>query len=233
MGTTAVLFVHGILGRPEQFKDLVPLVPQEYAVRNLTLKGHGGTPKDFGRYSISEWKEEVHREAVALCEKYDRVLMVGHSLGTLFSMEEAQRLPIAGLFLANVPLKVRVTGRLFKMSFQVFFERVDESNEFIVGARDSYGIAPDQNIFHYIKWIPRYLELFREMRHARRRVQDVKTPAIAFISERDEMASPKAADILRERTDMEVVMLPRSGHFYYEAGDKRLMQERFQEFLGC
>ena len=34
---TAILFVHGIVGTPDQFSALLPLVPQEWSCVNLLL----------------------------------------------------------------------------------------------------------------------------------------------------------------------------------------------------
>lgn len=231
METTAILLVHGILGRPEQFNYLLPLIPKDWKVRNITLKGHGGTPKDLGRYPVSEWKADVHKEAEKLCEEYDRVLMVGHSLGTLFSIQESLILPIEGLFLTNVPLGVRITPKLLKLCAEIYLDKVDESDKFVVAAKELYGIEPDKNIFHYAGWIPRYFELFSEVSHARKIVSEVKVDSIAFISLKDEMASPKSAKILRKKTDMEVVLMPESGHLYYDPDDKKKMTDAFEEFV--
>ncbi len=232
MGTTAILLVHGILGRPEQFKGIVPLIPKEWTVRNITLKGHGGTPKEFGRYPMSEWKAEVHEEATKLCEQYDHVLMVGHSLGTLFSMQEALALPIEGLFLTNIPLGVKITPKLVKLSVQVFLDKIDQKDEFIVAAKNAYGISHDCNIFHYIKWIPRYFELFSEISNGRKIVSDVKTDTVVLLSSKDEMAAPKkTADILRKKTNMEPIIMPESGHFYYASDDLKIMQNAFLDFI--
>lgn len=232
MGTTAILLVHGILGRPEQFSALMPLIPQDWIVRNITLKGHGGTPQEFGKYPMSDWKAEVHREAAELCDKYDTVLIVGHSLGTLFAMEESLCLPIEGLFLTNVPLGVRVTPKLFKMSIQVFLERIDQKDEFVVAAKNAYGILPDRNILHYIKWIPRFCELFGRISHARKIIDSVKVNSTAVISSKDEMAAPrKSAKIINQRTEMKLIILPDSGHFYYAGADRKVLQEAFGEFV--
>lgn len=43
---TAVLFMHGIVGTPNHFRDLLPLVdlvPDDWSVYNVLLPGHGGT----------------------------------------------------------------------------------------------------------------------------------------------------------------------------------------------
>ena len=46
---SAVLFIHGILGTPNHFKEFIPLVPKEYSVHNLLLDGHGKGVKEFSR----------------------------------------------------------------------------------------------------------------------------------------------------------------------------------------
>lgn len=117
---TAVLLVHGILGRPEQFKDLLPLIPKKWYIRNLTLKGHGSTPEELGKYPVSEWKAEVHREAAELCDNYEHVYIVGHSLGTIFAIQESLVLPVEKLFLINVPLRVGLPADCLNWDFRCF-----------------------------------------------------------------------------------------------------------------
>lgn len=72
----AVLFVHGILGKPEFFGFLYPAVPEGFAVRSLLLKGHGGTARDFGRASMPEWKSQVHDAVVELKKEFGRLVIV-------------------------------------------------------------------------------------------------------------------------------------------------------------
>ena len=50
---TAILFVHGIVGTPDQFSALLPLVPQEWSCVNLLLPGHGGSVSDFSHTSMA------------------------------------------------------------------------------------------------------------------------------------------------------------------------------------
>ena len=228
---TAVLLVHGILGRPEQFKDLLPLIPKKWYIRNLTLKGHGSTPEELGKYPVSEWKAEVHREAAELCDNYEHVYIVGHSLGTIFAIQESLVLPVGKLFLINVPLRVGITRRLFKLGFQVFFDCVDENDQFMVAAQKAYGVCLDRNIFHYRKWIFRYLELFSQIRQTRKIIGELSAQTMAFISAKDEMASPISGDILAEMTKAEVVVMPDSGHVYYAPEDLEVMKDCFTKFL--
>ena len=59
---TAVLFIHGIVGTPNHFTDLislVELVPEDWSVCNLLLDGHGGNADDFAATSMKKWKNQV------------------------------------------------------------------------------------------------------------------------------------------------------------------------------
>ena len=86
---TAVLFIHGILGTPEHFRDFIPLVPASWSIFNILLDGHGKTAKDFSHSSMEQWKSQVSRIMHHLSEQYDHVLIVAHSMGTLFALSEA------------------------------------------------------------------------------------------------------------------------------------------------
>ena len=42
-GKNAVLFLHGIVGTPDHFLPLLPLLPEDCACSSLLLAGHGGS----------------------------------------------------------------------------------------------------------------------------------------------------------------------------------------------
>lgn len=86
---TAILFVHGILGTPEHFAPFLPLVPPDWSIYNVLLKGHGGSVKDFSEASMGEWKQQVHDAYQALRAVHQKVVIVAHSMGTLFAVQAA------------------------------------------------------------------------------------------------------------------------------------------------
>ena len=105
---TAVVFIHGIVGTPDQFNPLLPLVPKDWSVDNLLLPGHGGSVRDFSRSSMAAWRAHVAEHIDRLAEDHRRILLVGHSMGTLFCIDEAVKRPdtVAGLFLLASPLRI-------------------------------------------------------------------------------------------------------------------------------
>ncbi len=52
---TNVLFIHGILGKPDYFDFLRPCIPaEEFHAEDILLEGHCGTPQEFGRARLTD-----------------------------------------------------------------------------------------------------------------------------------------------------------------------------------
>ena len=59
---TAVLFMHGICGSPNHFRQLLPLedaVPDDWSLYNMVIDGHCNKVEDFGRSSMNKWLTQV------------------------------------------------------------------------------------------------------------------------------------------------------------------------------
>ena len=100
---TAILFIHGILGIPEYFRPYLSLVPPDWSVYNMLLKGHGRGVRDFSHASMAQWKQQVDEALRMLSESHDKVVIAAHSMGTLFALQQAREREVAALFLINVP----------------------------------------------------------------------------------------------------------------------------------
>jgi len=229
---TAVLLIHGIAGTPNHFREFIPRVPEQYSVYNLLLDGHGRGVRDFSASSMDKWERQVDNVVTALLSEHDRVLIAAHSMGTLFAIEQAIKHPqISGLFLLAVPIKLFLKPRMAVNSLKVFFNCIKPEDAVATAARECYGIASDRNPFHYLGWIPRYLELFRKIREIRGRLPELETPGKVYQSARDEMVSKRSADYLRKHSGLTVCELPNAGHYYYEKAEYELLISEFSEFM--
>ena len=213
----AILFIHGILGTTSHFEPFLSLVPPNWSICNLSLKGHGGSVKDFSQASMMEWKQQVKNALEELSETNNKIIIVAHSMGTLFAIQEAIEKPVEELFLLNVPLKVRVTLRLFRTSWRVFTGNIKPDDKWSLAAQNAYSIERDNHILRYFGWIPRYLELFSEIRKTR--------------SMLDEMVSSKCSKLFKDNPCICVKSLQTSGHFYYSPEDQCLMKEDFNKMI--
>lgn len=222
-----IVFVHGIVGNNRIFDVLGPLVPEDCKARYVELKGHGGDALGFSRASMSEWRAQA-REAIAeLSGQCENIVGVGHSMGCLLLMEQAAQGALAGLFLLNPPLRLRLRQSLLSNVLKVATGRVKD-DPMAQAAQDAYGISIDLNPWHYYGWPRRYLELFQEMRRVRKTVLSrIKCPITALLSVNDEMASLSSAREFEKLPNASTILLPASTHFYYSPDDRERIRVAF------
>ena len=229
---TAILFVHGIVGTPDQFRDLLPLVPSEWSCVNLLLPGHGGTVRDLSRASMEQWRRYVREQIADLAAAHKRVLLVGHSMGTLFCIDESLRRShdIAGLFLLACPLYPRLTLCAASQSLQVAFG-IRDREPARQAAFQACSIAATPWLWQYFGWIPRYIELFAAAKLGRTQIGHISVPTTAVQSRHDELVSSRSTELLKAAPNTTLHVLPQSGHFYYPPEDLARLQDLFRNFI--
>ena len=228
---TAILFVHGIVGTPDQFLPLLPLVPETWSCVNVLLPGHGGSVSDFSRSSMAAWRSAVRAEIDALSATHRRILLVGHSMGTLFCIDESlRRDTVCGLFLLACPLYPKMTLRAARQSLQVAFGIRGRSEE-AQAAHKACSVRATWRLWEYLGWIPRYLELFQAAAQGRKQIGEVTVPTIAVQSDKDELVSRRSCPLLNAAPAVTLHTLPRSRHFWYPPEDLTALQDVFRTFI--
>ena len=228
----AVLMVHGILSTPNHFRDLIPLIPKNYSVYAMVTDGHCGTVRDFSRSSLASWEKSVEDAVSELLKTHDEIYMVGYSLGTLLSIDQAINNPrVTRLFCIAVPIKVRFRMRMIPMALKIYSKQIKDDDIITLSLRESYGTTDSKNVFEYLGWIPRFLDLFKKIAEVRKNLYKLETPCIAIQSIRDELVSPRSIDILKRESRMRVESLENSTHFYYEPLDMDYLKKEFIDFL--
>ncbi|MDO4564103.1 MAG: alpha/beta hydrolase [Clostridia bacterium] len=228
---TAVVFIHGIMGSPDHFLRFIPRTPDSYSIYNLLLGGHGGSVADFCRSSMKQWKAQVSELIASLCQRYPNIIIVGHSMGTLFAIEEAVKRPdrVKKLFLLAVPLKIRCNPSTIFKGLKLFMGKMSPDNP--APANASYSLAPEKNKWKLIGFIPRYMELFFQISRTRKLLKKAAVPALAFQSALDELVAPEAADIVRSNPHFDCRILEKSHHSYYERGDEIVLCDAYSSFI--
>lgn len=228
---TAVLFIHGILGTPDQFKELIPLVPEKFSVHNLVLDGHSKGVRDFSKTSMKKWERQVRDALEKLAETHENIIIVGHSMGTLLGTDLAIEYEnkVKLLFLLNVPLTPWLRPCSVRHSFRVMFECVRENRPDEVAAREAYGIDIDRRLWLYIGWVPRFLELFKKAANTKKKLAYIKVPCRAYQSRKDELVSNRSEKILRKHDNIITTTMSRSSHYLYDKEEKAAMLRDFEE----
>lgn len=231
----AVLMVHGILGSPDHFRDLLPLVPETWSVCNILLDGHGGGPEDFAATNMDRWRNQVFSRLEELFASHEKVVIAAHSMGTLFSLQASLRWPdrIGGLFLLGSPTRVFVQPATAVNSVLMNFGYVNPNDRSAVDMQREVSVRTTPWVLTYVTWVPRFLELFREIHRTRKILPRITVPTQVFQSKNDELVHFSSRHDFEDHPVIVCTNLceEHSGHFGYDDGDLALLQERFTAML--
>ena len=230
---TGVLMIHGIVGTPHHFDNLIPLIPENWSVVNLLLEGHGHGAAEFGAASMEQWKAQVSRELDALLAYHEKVLIVGHSMGTLFAIQSAIDCPekVAGLFLQAVPLRPYVHPKMTLASAKLMLDMGVEEDPLARALEKDSGVEVDLRLWEYALWPVRFVELLAECERIRHALPQLKVPTVALQSCKDELVSDLSIRDLEKNEYVRVVKMENAGHFGYEGEELETMLKEFESMI--
>ena len=230
-GKDAVLLIHGIAGSPGHFRDLVSSIPVEFSVYNILLDGHNGSVKDFSGTSMVKWKAQVKACLEDLFARHENVVIVAHSMGTLFAIQAAMDNPdrIPALFLLSVPTRPWMRLSTMVTAIKVAWGKIDDDRTRAM--RSDTGIRLTKKLWQYIGWVPRMVELLAECNRVRKIIPQLTVPTQTYQSQVDELVSIRSCRDLSNHPYISNTILHHSGHFVYGPEDTKLLQTRLTELL--
>ena len=229
-GKVGVLCVHGIQGSPEQFRWLSEQLPEAVGFRAVLLPGHGGDVADFRRAGNAEWQMYVYDIAQQTAREFRRVIFVGHSMGCLLGLN-AQWLygSFSGMLLLACPLALHFTPRYIHHNWLApMLGR--SKNPFVRAATEANSVSARCPL-EYMTAVHPYIELLKLIRECKGVMMEPRVAAAAVYSERDEIVSPRAMDVLREGTGIESVIAPGCGHDYYNEEGRDIIMELMEALI--
>jgi len=101
----AALCLHGLTGTPYEVRPVAEvLAARGIRARGICMAGHGGSVEELARSTRIDWVDRARAELAGLRAEYERVFLVGVSMGGLVSLRLAQTEQVDGLVLVGVPL---------------------------------------------------------------------------------------------------------------------------------
>lgn len=228
----AVLMIHGICSTPRHFDFLLPLFDDSWAIHNILLDGHGGSVRDFSRSHMRIWQQQAEDALTQLSRQYDRILVVGHSLGSLLLLQRLSRFPkIIGCIFLNVPLHPKVSIRQAPMALRAMFgiSRQDDPREQLF--LQDCSIALSKNPFSYLGWLPRMIELLGLCRSCRRTIAPLPVPAFIVFTQQDEVVSIRSKRYFEEDSAVTMLVTEQSGHGGFLPWEQKQVISGIRDFM--
>jgi carboxylesterase len=231
---TAVLFIHGFMGSPNQFRALADAaVNNGYSVFSILLPGHGYGGLEFARSKKADWEKAVKEQIDQVRRKYSRIVLTGHSMGALLSLRASVDYPdvVKGVAAIAAPMYIRMRLRMIKTGYDVAFGRNRENDERLLAAYEMCSVERSSPLA-YLIGIPRYIDLFRMISETKAILGKVEAPVLIIHSEDDEIANVGGVVVLEKNLKKyEKHILKDSGHFYISPGDSKIMEDAFIGFV--
>lgn len=231
-----VLMVHGIFGSPHHFDMLLPHVPEDWALRSILLDGHGGTLRDFRHTNREKWETQVAREVLLACEKYDRVVIVAHSMGCMLSANaivgQGLEHKIAGMLFLGAALYPKCDPPIVHTAIRMLYCKPRGESACMAAARMRCGVEVYRaGLWDILASAPRFLDLFAIARYTRKRIAGYDLPMIALQSYKDEVVARRAIVPFEKNPQARSEFLEQSMHFYYASTDEKRICDVFCDMV--
>lgn len=219
-----VLMVHGFLGSPHHFDMLLPHIPANWDLHSILLDGHGGVLRDFAHTSREKWEAQVESEVARVCERYDHVVVVAHSMGCMLTANAAVKLgverKIAGMLFLGAALYPKCDPPIVRTAIRMINCWPGGEDDGMAAARACCGVEVYKiTIWEFLSCAPRFLDLFAISRYTRKRIGGYDLPMIALQSYKDEVVGRRSIQPFEKNPRAKGEFLPNSSHFYYSPKD--------------
>lgn len=229
---TIIIFIHGILESPAQFKPLAKLaLSKGYSISAILLDGHGKSGEDFANSSLEKWINCVNKEIEKHKDK--NIILVGHSMGATLSILSYvnHKNNIKGIVAISTPMYVRVKANIAISSIKIALGKIDENDIFTNHAYNAFSVDRS-SLLTYFRWMPRYIDLFKLISRSRNLLSDIDVPMLVIHAMNDELVSHRSLNLFKNLKNYnKIIKLQNSGHFYYDEKDLDYLCNELRVFL--
>ncbi|HMP80105.1 MAG TPA: alpha/beta fold hydrolase [Pirellulaceae bacterium] len=221
-GPSAVLFIHGLNENPYTWRKMAPMFAESgFHCRVMRLPGFGERTREYGAFSVADWKSAVEKEISDLRSSHRRVYVVAHSLGAAVlinlllenpGLADGAVLLAPAIEVSNRRSPVGSVRFWHRLSHGLFFTRV-VSSPFDNNAQDPEERAPiKRNVF-----TPRRVigNLFCLVDANRGRAKELRLPLLIAVGSDDRIVEATAAEAFFQELSSEQkrwVVNDRAGH---------------------
>jgi carboxylesterase len=103
----ALLLLHGFSSSPAVYRNFIPTLSNYDAIVSPLLPGHGESLSVFSTTKAQEWIKAVEEMCASLCATYQKVDVLGLSLGGTIACDLSTKFPLNHLYLLAPALDLR------------------------------------------------------------------------------------------------------------------------------
>jgi len=193
----AALVLHGFTGVAYEMQYLAERLNEAgFTVAVPRLPGHGTTGKDFMLTDRRDWMRRAVDSYLELQSKYEKVYVVGLSMGGLLTLLLAAQFPVERIALAapallinNKLIYLSPILRFFLRKHYVGHEEKSEDPEYQYLSDEYWSYRYGNQVYH----------LFRLQLAARRALSKVQVPALTLVSHNDHTVPVRVAELIEQR----------------------------------
>jgi len=233
---TAIVFIHGFMGKKEQFTEVIEqlgLSGREADVICHTLPGHGGGLRQFRRHGAEDWQRSVDELLDGLRVKYDRIILVGHSMGGLLAVcsaaENCEK--IQCIYAVSLPLRLRLTLEGVCSRIRSVRQAKPGESPQVKAAREMCGVD-GITAFNSPLLLGRCIHLLRVIGMAKRALPKLDTPLWVINSQKDDIVSPASVRLAQRLCPgAQASLLSRASHFWFPKEESKIIAELIEKAL--
>jgi len=224
-----VLILHGFTGTLESVKALlVPLQNLGVTVSMPLLEGHGqDSPEALRGVKWQAWLADAERALQLLSRETDRIIVIGHSMGSLLALNLAVNYPnkVDSLVLATPAIKLAsmlAPGRPLQ-SFAFLVSKIFKNWDL----KPLFFDSQCASVLPHYSWVPTnaIISFFELIKQTLPQLCRVKVPVLVLQCRRDSTVLPESATILfkniaTEPSGKSLFWLEHSDHQIFCDGDR-------------
>jgi len=204
-GDVAVLCLHGFTATTVEVRKMASyLFEQGYSVKAPLLPGHGTSPFEMNKTRWQDWFSVAEASYLELAEKYQKVFVLGESMGGLLTLHlAAQHSQVSGILLFAPAIKIK-NSWLARFLWPIIptLKKKPPNND-----------IPQQSYTEFPLRAAASLHVLQKI--VRNEISQIRTPIRIFQGKQDDTIDPLGALYIHERIasdDKELIILTQSCH---------------------
>ncbi|MCL1791297.1 MAG: alpha/beta fold hydrolase [Peptococcaceae bacterium] len=181
------LLIHGFGGGHKEMEYLENhLQDQGLQTHSVLLAGHGSNKKVLKKSSHLDWLNSVNQAAVELAQTYEKVNLIGFSMGGLLAVSSASLPQIHKIVLINTPIYFWNLRIIVKDIVRNIRDRETEKINFYMKAIRSVSIKTD-------------LDFLKVLSESKKKLKTIHNQTLILQCRHDESAHFKSAKYIKKR----------------------------------